>query len=94
MLFLDPQCAHRNKKRFWSRKSWKTCFTCKILVKPGFLEVQLVVSAVEESICQESEKNVTPAVTAAVAQLEDDVLELLIQDEFRGKTLVANEVIR
>lgn len=54
------------------------------LVKPGFLEVQLVVSAVEESIRQESEKNVTPAVTAAVAQLEDDVLELLIQDEFRG----------
>jgi hypothetical protein len=44
-------------------------------------------------ICQESEKNVTPAVTAAVAQLEDDVLELLIQDEFRGKTLVANAVM-
>ena len=64
------------------------------MVKPRFLEVQLVVSAVEESICQESEKNVTPVVTAAVAQLEDDVLELLIQDEFRGKTLVANEVIR
>ena len=33
---------------------------------------------------QESDKNATPAVTAAVAQLEDDVLELLIQDELRG----------
>lgn len=42
---------------------------------------------------QESEKNVTPAVTAAVAQLEDDVLELLIQDELARRPKLKHKIM-